>query len=71
MNIKILSLASFTSDNSINILKDLLKLTQNSKVVIQWIPATCGIPRNDKADLHAKDGSQQQQESPSTSYKEA
>jgi hypothetical protein len=61
-----------TSDNSINILKDrLLKLTQNSRVVIQWIPAHCGIPGNDKADLLAKDGSQQQQESPSTSHNEA
>jgi hypothetical protein len=61
-----------TSDNSINILKDsLLKLTQNSRVVIQWIPAHCGMPGNDKADLLAKDGSQQQQESPSTSYNEA
>jgi hypothetical protein len=34
-------------------------------------PAHCGIPCNDKADLLAKDGSQQQQESPSTSYNEA
>jgi hypothetical protein len=61
-----------TSDNSINILKDsLLKLTQNSRVVIHWIHAHCGIPGNDKADLLAKDGSKQQQESPSMSYNEA
>jgi ribonuclease HI len=52
-----------TSNNSINILKDsLLKLTQNSRVVIQLIPTHCGIPGNDKADLLAKDGSQQQQD---------
>jgi hypothetical protein len=37
----------------------------------KWIPAHCGIPGNDKADLFAKDVSQQQQESPSTSYNEA
>jgi ribonuclease HI len=59
-------------DLNANILKDsLLKLTQNSRVVIQWIPAHCGISGNDKADLLAKDGSQQQQESPCTYYNEA
>jgi hypothetical protein len=46
-------------------------LLEFSRVVIQWIPAHCGIPGNNKADLLAKDGSQQQQESPSTSYNEA
>jgi hypothetical protein len=49
----------------------LLKLTQTSRVVMQYITAHCDIPENDKADRLAKDASQQQQENPCISNNEA
>jgi len=64
-----LALESSNTDDSIKNLKDtLVQLTGHNQVVIQWIPAHCGIPGNDKADLLARDGSQQHQQITGTSY---
>ena len=40
------------------------------KVVIQWIPAHCGIRGNEKADILAKDGAQKEQANNLVSYDE-
>ena len=40
----------------------LSKLIESSRVVLQWIPAHCGISGNEKADELAKRGANMQQE---------
>ena len=41
-----------------------------TEIVIQWIPAHCGIPGNERADQLAKQGAQKDQPNPGTSYEE-
>ena len=49
----------------------LCDLTQQAQIVVQWIPAHCGLSGNEEADRLAKSGSRQEQTNPPVSYKEA
>ena len=53
------------------LLKDLQLLPQECTVVLQWIPAHCGIPENKRADRLAKSGSKQLQVLSTSTYQEA
>ena len=46
------------------------KLSENHKVVIQWIPSHCGLYGNEKADALAKEASRSEQTDEATSYEE-
>ena len=46
-------------------------LTQSHVVVLQWIPAHCGVPGNETADKLAKEGAGKEQCDHPVSYKEA
>ena len=51
--------------------KALSVLANQHEVVLQWIPAHCGISGNEKADSLAKEGSLKEQTNNSTTYHEA
>ena len=51
--------------------RELMNLTTKTKVVLQWIPAHCGIQGNEIADSLAKEGSGLEQTDRRTSYREA
>ena len=53
------------------LLKDLQLLLLECTVALQWIPAHCGIPGNERADRLAKSGSQQLQPMSTFTYQEA
>ena len=66
------SLTSNTPDQPIHqLLKDLQLLPHECTVVLQWIPAHCGIPGNERVDLLAKSGSKQLQPMSASTYQEA
>ena len=46
------------------------ELGNTCRVVLQWIPAHCGIPGNEQADQQAKYGAQEEQPSTSIRYQE-
>ena len=46
------------------------ELCNTCRVVLQWIPAHCGIPGNEQADQLAKCGAQEEQPSTSIHYQE-
>ena len=48
----------------------LCELSQASQVVVQWIPAHCGLAGNEEADRLAKEGSRKEQKSLPISYRE-
>ena len=67
----LLSLTSNTPDQPIHqLLKDLQLLPHECTVVLQWIPAHCGIPRNETADHLAKSGCKQLQLMSTSTYQE-
>ena len=66
------SLTSDTPDQPIHqLLKDLQLLPHECTVVLQWIPAHCGISGTERADLLAKSGSKQLQPMSTSTYQEA
>ncbi|XP_064627880.1 uncharacterized protein LOC135487740 [Lineus longissimus] len=68
------TLQALRSENIESEIKDLKEhlqdLTSNHHVVLQWIPAHCGIPGNERADQLAKEGSLQIQPNGKQSYRE-
>ena len=66
------SLTSNTPDQPIHqLLKDLQLLPHECTVVLQWIPAHCGIPGNERSGRLAKTGSKQLQPTSTSTYQEA
>ena len=66
------SLISDTPDQPIRQLpKDLQLLHHECTVVLQWIPAHCGIPGNERTDHLAKSGGKQLQPLSTSTYQEA
>ncbi|XP_070176142.1 uncharacterized protein [Littorina saxatilis] len=60
------------TDQSLEELKHQISiLARKSTVVLQWIPAHCGISGNEKADELAKNGSKMEQPNHCLSYREA
>ena len=65
------ALNSDTPDLAVYKLKeDLLHLPEKCTTVLQWIPAHCGIPGNERADRLAKSGSKHQQPNVPSTYQE-
>ena len=50
--------------------KALQLLSNNCRVVLQWIPAHCGVPGNEQADTLAKQGAHTKQPGVNLSYQE-
>jgi len=66
-----LSVVQALSNNKApQIARALHQLSDTCRVAIQWIPAHCGIPGNEKADKMAKKGAQSEQPNTSVSYSE-
>ena len=66
------ALTAKTTDAPIRELHDSLQhLCLQQKVILQWIPAHCGIPGNEQADSLAKSGSTLDQPQAELSYQEA
>lgn len=69
------TLQALTSSNADQTIRELhasiQQLCRQRRIVLQWIPAHCGIPGNEHADRLAKAGSMLQQPRASLSYREA
>ena len=50
--------------------KEIQSLQRTRRVCLQWIPAHCGIPGNERADMLAKEGAREEQPSSTPSYLE-
>ena len=66
------SLSSDSPDRDVQKIKeDLHSIPPRCTVVLQWIPAHCGISGNEEADQLAKNGSKMIQPNSTTTYREA
>ena len=61
---------ALTNNKAPQLAKTMQQLSTSCKVAIQWIPAHCGVPGNEKADQLAKLGAQSEQPEVCVSYKE-
>ena len=69
------ALQALSSDSpdtdTLKLQQDLISIPTTCTVVLQWIPAHCGIAGNEIADNLAKTGSKKPQPTSSTTYREA
>ena len=66
------SLQSGEENKTLDEIRNELKtLKEKTNLVLQWIPAHCGIPGNEKADELSKTGSKSEQPYHSMNFKEA
>ena len=60
-----------TDDTLRELQKELTNLKEKTALVLQWLPAHCGISGNEKADALSKRGSQLEQIEHKMNYREA
>ena len=66
-----MSVLQALESNKLPELKEALReVSITRKVVLQWIPSHCGIPRNERADILAKEGATQEQKEQPITYQE-
>ena len=63
-------LQAYQNDKLLTLAEALRKVASGRRVVLQWIPAHCGIPGNLQADRLAKEDASREQPSNSISYSE-
>ena len=63
-------LEALAKDKLPHLMEKLQDLANNRRVVLQWVPAHCGVPGNEAADKLAKTGARGRQPENSISYKE-
>ena len=63
-------LQALESDSLPQLSKEMAKVGETRRVTLQWIPAHCGIPGNERADELAKQGAHEDQPDNSVSYAE-
>ena len=61
---------ALTNNTLPHLAKALQLLSNNCRVVVQWIPAHCGVPGNEQADTPAKQCAQTEQPGDNVSYQE-
>ena len=61
---------SFENDKLPQLTRALQKVRQTRRVVLQWIPAHCGVPGNERADDLAKEGATEDQQENSVRLRE-
>ena len=59
-----------TADKETTLRQALQKVQKDRRVVLQWVPAHCGIPGNEAADKLAKAGADQEQHESNLTYQE-
>ena len=63
-------LQAYQSNKLPSLSKALQEVARDRRVVLQWIPAHCGVPGNEQADRLAKQGAREEQPENNTSYSE-
>ena len=63
-------LQALENDKLPHLTRALQQVRRTRRVVLQWIPAHCGIPGNERADELAKEGAQEDQPDNSVSFSE-
>ena len=68
LTVALLVLEALQTNKSPLLATQMQELCNTCRVVLQWIPAHCGIPGNEQADQLAKCGAQEEQPSTSIHY---
>ena len=63
-------LQAFQNNKLPHLTEALQSVARDRRVVLQWIPAHCGVPGNEQADRLAKQGAKEEQPENSNSYSE-